>query len=69
MVTLSQDFSIEYDKNKIEKVERLVIKLIGSIPLGDRYDGKLSYKFGFLSIPECKGIRSLRVTKSILLVL
>ena len=69
LVTLSQDSSLEYDNNKIGKVDRFVIKLIGSIPLGDRYEGKLSYKFGFLSISACKGMRSLRGTKSTMLVL
>lgn len=69
LATLSQDSSIEYNKNKIEKVDRFVIKLIGSVPLGDRYDGELSYKFGFLSIPACKGMRSLRESKSKLLIL
>ena len=69
LATLSQDSSIKYDKNTFEKVDRFVIKLIGSIPLGDSYDGILSYKFGFLSIPACKGIRSLRESKSTLLVL
>lgn len=69
LVTLSLDSSIEYDKNKVEKVDRFVIKLIGSIPLGDRYEGELNYKFGFLSIPACKGMRSLGESKSTLLVL
>ena len=69
LATLSQDSSLEYDKNKIEKVDRFVIKLIGSIPLGDRYEAELSYKFGFLSIPACTGMRSLRKSKSTMLVL
>jgi hypothetical protein len=69
LATLSQDSSIEHDKNKIEKVDRFVIKLIGSIPLGDRYEAELSYKFGFLSIPACTGMRSLIKSKSTMLVL
>ncbi|WP_298939364.1 hypothetical protein [uncultured Psychromonas sp.] len=69
LVTLSQDSAIEYEKNKIGKVDRFVVKLVSSIPLGDRYEGALNYKFGFLSIPACKGIRSLRESKSTLLVL
>jgi hypothetical protein len=69
LATLSQDSSIEYDKSNIEKVDRFVIKLIGSIPLGDRYEAELGYKFGFLSIPACIGMRSLRKSKSTMLVL
>ena len=69
LVTLSQDSSVEYDSKKIDKVDRFVIKLIGSIPLGDRYEGKLSYKLGFLLISKCKGMSSLRGSNSIMLVL
>lgn len=69
LVTLSLDSALEYDGDKYEKKSRYVIKLIGSLPLGDRYDGKIVYKFGILTIPACKGRKSLREKKSLVLVL
>ena len=64
-VTLSLDSAFVYDK----KNTRFVIKLVGLLPLGDRYEGSISYKFGFLTIPACKGMRTLRESKSLILVL
>jgi len=69
LVTLSNDNAIFYKDGRTIKIERLVIKKIGCLPLGDRYDGKISYKFGILSIPACEGIQSLRHKKTHLLVL
>jgi hypothetical protein len=69
LVTLSLDSSIQYESAKYSKVNRFNIKLIGTIPLGDRYDGIVYYKFGFLTIPACKGIKSLRIKKSRIFVL
>jgi hypothetical protein len=69
LVTLSSDFSIEANETNYEKRTRYVIKLIGSLALGDRYEGEISYKYGFLSIPACKGIKSLRENKSRVLIL
>ena len=69
LVTLSLDSALEYGKDRNKKSTRFVIKLIGSLPLGDRYEGSVSYKFGFLTIPSCQGIRTLRERKSIMLVL
>lgn len=69
LVTLSLDSALEYGKDKNEKSTRFLLKLIGSLPLGDRYEGTVSYKFGFLAIPACQGMRSLRERKSIMLVL
>lgn len=69
LVTLSLDAALEYGKDRNEKITRFVIKLIGSLPLGDRYEGTVSYKLGFLTISACQGIRTLRERRSIMLVL
>lgn len=69
LVTLSLDSALEYEGDRYEKKSRYVIKLIGSFPLGDRYDGEIGYKFGILTIPACKGLQSLRDKKSRVLVL
>jgi len=69
LVTLSSDSSIDYQDGKHLKVDRLVIKKIGSLPLGDRYEGDLRYRFGFLSIPACNGRKSLRSKSSLTLIL
>lgn len=69
LVTLSLDSALEYNGTKNEKRVRYVIKLLGSLPLGDRYEGDISYRFGFLFIPACKGRRSLREKKTRVLVL
>lgn len=69
LVTLSLDSTLEYDGASYEKKPRYVIKLIGTCPLGDRYDAEIGYKFGILTIPACKGRKSLRDKKSRVLVL
>lgn len=69
MVTLSYDSSFEQDIGKNQKIQRYVIKLVGSLPLGDRYVGEVSYKFGILSIPSCNGLKTLRNKKSRLFIL
>jgi hypothetical protein len=60
---VSSDTSVEFEKTHPIKKERLVIKKVGSIPLGDRYNGQVTYRFGFIKIPKCQGIKVLR-TKS-----
>ena len=53
---LEQDRALEYlDKraaapNRILTRERAIIKTLGSIPLGDRYDGEITYIEGVLSV-------------------
>ncbi len=68
-VTLSLDSALEYDDNGNKKNKRFVIKLIGTLPLGDRYEGAVSYKFGLLTISACFGMRSLREQKQIILII
>ena len=69
LVTLSLDSALEYNGTENEKRTRYVIKLIGSLPLGDRYEGEISYKFRFLFIPACSGRKSLREKRLRVLVL
>jgi len=69
LVTLSLDSALAYSDKEIRNRTRYVIKLIGSLPLGDRYEGEISYRLGFLSIPACEGRKSLREKASRVLVL
>lgn len=69
LVTISNDNAISYKNGRTTKIERLVIKKIGSLPLGDRYEGNITYKFGFLSVPACEGRQSIRPRKTRLLIL
>jgi len=64
LVTISIDTAIAFSDIKHNKTERLIIKSIGSIPLGDRYIGKPTYKFGILKIHACKGMKTLRSRSS-----
>jgi len=69
LVTLNLDTVFEDRGEKNKKCSRFVIKLIGSLPLGDRYDASVYYKFGVLTITACKGLKSLRSKKSRILVI
>lgn len=60
LVTLSADSSLEPNGVSYTKKARFVIKLVGSLPLGDRYQGKVKYKYGLLSISPCTGMKSFR---------
>lgn len=68
---ITLDRSIDSNSSgKIITRDRVVIKKVGNLPLGDRYDGNISYKFGFLCIPKCSnsGPEPLRSKKSAILV-
>ena len=69
MVTLSMDAIFEQNKNVGKKISRFVVKFIGTVPLGDRYQGILSYNFGILTIPACEGMATIRINKSRILVI
>jgi len=69
LVTLSLDSSLESNGTSHTKNSRFVIKLVGSMPLGDRYQGNVKYKYGLLSISSCRGMRSLRKTGARVFVL
>lgn len=53
---LEQDRAVEYDRSSRDEPkrvltrERAIIKTLGSIPLGDRYDGDITYSKGVLSV-------------------
>lgn len=69
LVLLSAEAAIEIELDGVKKIDRFIVKKIASLPLGDRYEGKVSYRFGLLTIGECIGMRSLRTTTQRLLVL
>lgn len=69
LVTLSSDSSLESNGVSYTKKSRFVIKLVGSLPLGDRYQGCIKYKYGLLSISACTGMKSLRETGARVIVL
>jgi hypothetical protein len=68
-VTLTNDISVNFEPSSIERTERLIIKKIASIPLGDRYDGRVLYKWGVLSIGSCTSFQSIWKSRQLLLVL
>lgn len=49
-VIISEDSCVDLNFSKNQKIDRLVIKKIGRISLGDRYNGKIRYKCGLLSV-------------------
>ncbi|WP_338518404.1 hypothetical protein [Alteromonas gracilis] len=69
LVTLSSDSTLESNGVSYSKKPRYVIKLVGSLPLGDRYQGQVKYRFGILSISPCEGMKSLRESGSRILVI
>jgi hypothetical protein len=69
LVTLSSDSTLESNGVSYSKKSRYVIKLVGSLPLGDRYQGQVKFRFGVLSISPCEGMKSLRESGSKILVL
>jgi len=69
LVTLSSDSSLESNGVRYSKKSRYVIKLIGSLPLGDRYQGIVKYRFGILSVPKCEGMKSLRKSAARIVIL
>jgi len=69
LLTLSADMAVEWDRNALMKNERLVLKLMGVIPLGDRYQGNVKYRWGLLSIPACEGLKALRMKRSLVVII
>jgi len=69
LITLSLDSSLESNGRSYIKKARYVIKLVGSLPLGDRYQGSIKYNYGILYISSCTGMKSLRKTDSRIIVL
>lgn len=69
LLTISQDSFINVSGNQINKDDRLIIKKISSICLGDRYQGYPYYKYFLLNIPACDGVQSIHTKKSRFIVL
>lgn len=69
LVTLSAEPAIQIAQSGIERKARLIVKMVASIPLGDRYDGRISYRLGLLTIGRCEGRASIRTRKQRILIL
>lgn len=53
---LESDRALDEDRDrKVSTRERVILKTLGSIGLGDRYDGKITYENGFLIIGPDNG--------------
>lgn len=60
LVVVSQEPSIEIGTRGANKRERIVVKKVADIQLGDRYEGDITYRFGVLRIGACKGLATAR---------
>ncbi|WP_233419692.1 hypothetical protein [Vibrio metoecus] len=70
LVTVVADSCIEFEStSKAIKKERFVIKKVGTISLGDCYEGTVTYKFGFLTISACKGLKAFRTKRERIFIL
>ncbi len=69
LVTISLDKLIDFSYENKKKNERVLIKLAGVVPLGDRYEGKIKYNFGVLRIPACKRLGATRRKSKWLVIL
>jgi hypothetical protein len=69
LVTLSAEAAIDIELEGAKKIDRFIVKKIANLPLGDRYEGEVSYRFGLLTIGKCTGSRSIRKTTQHMLVL
>lgn len=70
LVTVAVDSCIEFEAtSEAIKKERFVIKKVGSIPLGDRYEGAVTYKLGFLTISACEGLKARRTKRERVFIL
>ena len=70
LVTVSEEPGVEIGTHGVRKHERLTIKKIAYIPLGDRYEGTITYRFGFLlAIGACPGLATVREAKQRLVIL
>ncbi len=69
LVTLSAESAVKINPDGVNKVDRFIVKKIAAIPLGDRYEGKVTYRFGLLTIGECHGMATIRHRKQRLVIL
>ena len=69
LVTLAGEPTIEIEKRGTKKSERFTIKKIAYIPLGDRYEGAITYRLKcLLTIGPCPGRATLYKRKRRLIV-
>lgn len=68
-VTLTNDISVNIGPSSKERTERFIMKKIATITLGDRYDGRVVYKWGILSIGTCQLPQSIRKSRQLLWVI
>jgi hypothetical protein len=68
-VTLNEETAIKFDLGGAKKVDRLILKKIASLPLGDRYQGIVRYKYGLLTISQCTEMHSIRTKTQRLIIL
>ncbi|ELA4932455.1 hypothetical protein ACJPQX_22705 [Vibrio vulnificus] len=70
LLTLTTDSSVDFEREtKATSKDRLVVKKVGSISLGDRYNGHISYKWGFLHISPSDSMQCLKDKKEKVFVL
>jgi hypothetical protein len=50
LFSLERDQSVEESVGAVSSRPRILLKTLGSLALGDRYDGEITYGGGFLNI-------------------
>ncbi len=68
MVTLCSDSVLDYREEKSMKNDRYVVKMVGLIPLGDKFEGRVSYKMGLLNIQTDDANKSLARKRMMLVI-
>ena len=68
LLTVSAQPALKVSEEKVDRTDRLAIQKLTTIPLGDRYNGEIRFRFGILSIGPCKGSATLRKSVQHLLV-
>jgi len=60
VIETDESFNYDYENENISKKQRINIKTLGCVSLGDRYDGDLIYENGYLKIGKDRGWYSKR---------
>lgn len=69
LVTLSAESGLEVELDGVKKTDRFIVRKVAMVPLGDRYSGEVTYRFGLLTIGPCTGRQSVRSKRQRMLVL